>query len=184
MPIVRGKVIEPLYTAEQIAHRNQLLARQIAEGPTKDLLVIAILKGSFIFAADLLRALHETGLAPEVEFITLSSYGAGTVSQGVRIVKDIDSDVKDRDVLLIDDILESGRTLKFAKELLFERGARNVTVAVLLDKRMKRKEALEAEYVGFDCPDHFVVGYGMDVAYAFRELPFVGVVTGDAPTEG
>ena len=109
--------------------------REIAKGPTKDLLVIAVLKGSFIFAADLIRALHDTGLAPEVEFITLSSYGTGTVSQGVRIVKDIDSDVQDRDVLLIDDILESGRTLRFAKELLYERGARNVTIAVLLDKK-------------------------------------------------
>ncbi len=180
MPVVRGKNIEPLFTAEQIAERNKALAQQIASGPTKDLLVIAVLKGSFIFAADLLRALHETGLAPEVEFITLSSYGAGTVSHGVRIVKDIDSDVRDRDVLLVDDILESGRTLRFAKELLYERGARNVSLAVLLDKSVKRQEELEADYVGFECPDYFVVGYGMDVAYAFRELPFVGVVTGDA----
>jgi hypoxanthine phosphoribosyltransferase len=173
MPVVRGKNIDPLFTAEQIAERNRELALEITKGPTKDLLVIAILKGSFIFAADLLRALHDTGLAPEVEFITLSSYGSGTVSQGVRIVKDIDSDVKDRDVLLIDDILESGRTLRFAKELLYERGARNVTLAVLLDKRVKRQENIEADYVGFECPDYFV-------AYAFRELPFVGIVTGDA----
>jgi hypoxanthine phosphoribosyltransferase len=184
MPVVRGKNIEPLYTADVIAERNRAIAAEIAKGPTNDLLVIAFLKGSFIFAADLLRALHDVGLAPEVEFITLSSYGAGTVSQGVRIVKDIDSDVKDRDVLLIDDILESGRTLLFAKELLYERGARNVSIAVLLDKSVKRKEELEADYVGFECPDYFVVGYGMDVAYAFRELPFVGVVTGDAPSEG
>ena len=134
----------------------------------------------FIFAADLIRALHDVGLAPEVEFITLSSYGTGTVSQGVKIIKDIDSDVKGRNILLIDDILESGRTLLFAKELMFERGAANVTIAVLLDKKVKRKEVFEADYVGFECPDYFVVGYGMDVAYAFRELPFVGVVTGDA----
>jgi hypoxanthine phosphoribosyltransferase len=180
MPVVRGKVIEPLFTAEQIAERNLSIAAQIAKRPANDLLVIAILKGSFIFAADLLRALHDVGLAPEVEFITLSSYGVGTVSQGVRVVKDIDSDVKDRDVLLIDDILESGRTLRFAKEMLYERGARSVSIAVLLDKRVKRKEDLEADYVGFECPDYFVVGYGMDVAYAFRELPFVGVVKGDA----
>lgn len=180
MPVVRGKNIEPLFTAEQIAARNIELAEKIMQGPTKDLLVISILKGSFIFAADLIRALHVTGLAPEVEFITLSSYGSGTVSRGVKIIKDIDSDVKDRDILLIDDILESGRTLRFAKELMYERGARNVTIAVLLDKSVKREEKLEADYVGFECPDYFVVGYGMDVAYAFRELPFVGVVTGDA----
>lgn len=184
MPVVRGKNIEPLYTAETIAARNTELADMIVEGPHKDLLVIAVLKGSFIFAADLIRAMHNTGLAPEVEFITLSSYGLGTVSQGVKIIKDIDSDVHGRDVLLIDDILESGRTLRFAKELMFERGARNVTIAVLLDKRVKRKVELEADYVGFECPDHFVVGYGMDVAYAFRELPFVGVVTGDAEYAG
>ena len=180
MPVVRGKSIEPLFTAEKIAERNREMAEQIDAGPVKDLLVIAVLKGSIIFAAYLIRSLHHTGLAPEVEFITLSSYGAGTESMGVRIVKDIDSDVHGRDVLLIDDILESGRTLLFAKELLYERGARNVTIAVLLDKSVKRKEKLEADYVGFECPDYFVVGYGMDVAYAFRELPFVGVVTGDA----
>jgi len=180
MPVVRGKNIDPLYTAETIAARNIEMAQQIAKGPNHDLLVIAVLKGSFIFAADLIRAMHTTGLAPEVEFITLSSYGTGTVSQGVKIIKDIDSDVHGRDVLLIDDILESGRTLRFAKELMYERGARTVTIAVLLDKKVKRSTDLEADYVGFECPDYFVVGYGMDVAYAFRELPFVGIVTGDA----
>ncbi|QLF68581.1 hypoxanthine phosphoribosyltransferase [Peteryoungia desertarenae] len=180
MPVVRGKNIEPLYTAEQIAERNHAIAAEIAKGPCDNLLVIAILKGSFIFAADLIRALHAVGIAPEVEFITLSSYGTGTVSQGVKIIKDIDSDVKGRNVLLIDDILESGRTLVFAKELMLERGAANVGIAVLLDKKVKRKEVFEADFVGFECPDYFVVGYGMDVAYAFRELPFVGVVTGDA----
>ena len=154
MHIVRGKKIETLYDAGQIAKRNEELAVQIAGGPTKDLLVIAVLKGSFIFAADLTRALHAAGLAPEVEFITLSSYGTGTVSQGVKVVKDIDSDVTGRDILLIDDILESGRTLTFAKELMYERGARNVTIAVLLDKREKRKTDLEADYVGFEWMAH------------------------------
>ena len=180
MHVVRGKTINTLYTAEQIAQRNAELAADIKNGPVQDLLVISVLKGSFIFAADLIRAMHSAGMAPEVEFITLSSYGTGTVSQGVKIIKDIDSDVSGRDILLIDDILESGRTLSFAKELMYERGARNVTIAVLLDKREKRKVDLVADYVGFECPDYFVVGYGMDVAYAFRELPFVGIVTGDA----
>ena len=179
MPVVRGKIIEPLFSAEQIAARNTDIAKQISAGPVNDLLVIAVLKGSFIFAADLTRALHAAGLAPEVEFITLSSYGTGTVSQGVKIIKDIDSDVKGRNILLIDDILESGRTLLFAKELMFERGAANVTIAVLLDKKVKRKEVFEADYVGFECPDYFVVGYGMDVAHSYRQLPFVGVVETD-----
>ena len=180
MPVVRGKNIEPLYSAEVIAERNRAMADEIVKGPTDNLLVISVLKGSFIFAADLIRAMHAAGLAPEVEFITLSSYGTGTVSQGVKIIKDIDSDVHGRDVLLIDDILESGRTLRFAKELMYERGAKSVSLAVLLDKKVKRQIDLEADYVGFECPDYFVVGYGMDVAYAFRELPFVGIVTGDA----
>jgi hypoxanthine phosphoribosyltransferase len=180
MPVVRGKNIEPLFTPDMIAARNRAMAAEIAESPKKDLLVISILKGSFIFAADLIRALHDAGLAPEVEFITLSSYGRGTTSQGVKIIKDIDSDVRGRDVLLIDDILESGRTLRFARDLMYERGANNVDIAVLLDKRSRREGNLDADYVGFECPDYFVVGYGMDVAYAFRELPFVGVVKGDA----
>ncbi|TNB46475.1 hypoxanthine phosphoribosyltransferase [Martelella lutilitoris] len=180
MHVVRGKTIEVLFSTEDIARRNEELANEIASGPSKDLLVIAILKGSFVFAADLIRALHKVGLAPEVEFMTLSSYGTGTVSRGVRLVKDIDSVVEGRDVLLVDDILESGRTLRFARNLMLERGAANVSIAVLLDKQNKREEALEADYAGFHCPDRFVVGYGMDVAYAFRELPFVGVITGDA----
>ncbi|WP_075291454.1 hypoxanthine phosphoribosyltransferase [Pararhizobium arenae] len=180
MPVVRGKNIEQLFSAEVIASRNKEMAEEIVKGKTNDLLVISVLKGSFIFAADLIRAMHSAGLAPEVEFITLSSYGTGTVSQGVKIIKDIDSDVHGRDVLLIDDILESGRTLRFAKELMYERGANSVSLAVLLDKKVKRQTELEADYVGFECPDYFVVGYGMDVAYAFRELPFVGIVTGDA----
>ncbi len=180
MPTVRGKTIDVLFTPEQIAERNLALAAEIAEKPKNDMLVISILKGSFIFAADLLRALHAVGLAPEVEFVTLSSYGKGTKSQGVKIIKDIDSDVTGRDILLIDDILESGNTLRFARDLMYERGARSVSIAVLLDKRSKREGTLDADHVGFVCPDYFVVGYGMDVAYAFRELPFVGVVTGDS----
>ncbi len=180
MPVVRGKIIEPLFTPDVIATRNRAMAKEIAASPKKDLLVISILKGSFIFAADLIRSLHDAGLEPEVEFITLSSYGRGTTSQGVKIIKDIDSDVKGRDVLLIDDILESGRTLRFARDLMYERGANDVDIAVLLDKRSRREGNLDADYVGFECPDYFVVGYGMDVAYAFRELPFVGVVKGDA----
>ncbi|WP_419906681.1 hypoxanthine phosphoribosyltransferase [Hoeflea sp.] len=180
MPVVRGKNIDILFTPDQIAQRNLDLAAQIAAEPKTDLLVISILKGSFIFAADLLRALHAVELAPEVEFITLSSYGKGTKSQGVKIIKDIDSEVTGRDILLIDDILESGNTLRFARDLMYERGAKNVSIAVLLDKRSRREGTLNADYVGFECPDYFVVGYGMDVAYAFRELPFVGVVTGDA----
>lgn len=174
---IRGRKIKSLYDAEQLAVRNDALALEIAERGQKDLLVIAVLKGSFIFAADLVRSLHKAGLTPEVEFISLSSYGAGTESSGtVKIVRDIESEVVGRNVLLIDDILESGRTLAYAKKLMKERKAASVEIAVLLDKKGKRIADIDAEYVGFECPDYFVVGYGMDVGHAFRELPFVGIV--------
>jgi hypoxanthine phosphoribosyltransferase len=142
--------VKVLYDERTIAERTEALAREIAAAKPKNLLVVAILKGSFMFAADLLRALHRVGLEPQVEFFHLSSYLSGTVSSGtVKILRDIESSVRDRDVLLVDDILESGRTLAFAKDLLIAR---------------------------FVCPDVFVVGYGMDVAHSYRELPFIGRV--------
>ncbi|WP_311031630.1 hypoxanthine phosphoribosyltransferase [Mesorhizobium koreense] len=180
MPVVRGKDIEILFSASAIARRNLELAKEIAGRDYNDLLVISILKGSFIFAADLIRAMYDAGISPEVEFIFISSYGAGTTAGEIRVLRDIDNDVTGRDILLIDDILESGNTLKYTRDLMLSRGARNVDIAVLLDKRMRRKADIDPDFVGFDCPDHFVVGYGMDVAHAFRELPFVGIVKGDA----
>ncbi|MGU3401394.1 hypoxanthine phosphoribosyltransferase [Brucellaceae bacterium D45D] len=176
MPQVGGKTIEVLFSPEKIAERNLELAKAIAGREFHDLLTISILKGSFIFAADLIRAMHEEGLEPDVEFITVSSYGTGTTSGEIRLLRDIDSNVRDRDVLLIDDILESGKTLKFVRELMLERGARSVSIAVLLDKSVRRKVDLDADFVAFECPDYFVVGYGMDVAHAFRQLPYVGHV--------
>lgn len=172
--------IDVLYSETDIAEKVNEIARQVVEGRPENLLVVAILKGSFMFAADLLRALHRHGLNPQVEFMMLSSYGAGTVSSGtVRVVRDIDTDVAGRDVLIIDDILESGRTLAFAKALIQDRGARRVDIAVLLEKPGKLKADVAADLVGFVCPDAFVVGYGMDAAHAWRELPFVGVVRED-----
>jgi hypoxanthine phosphoribosyltransferase len=169
--------IRVLFDAETIAARNIALAGEIKAAAPQQLLVIAVLKGSFVFAADLLRAMHATGLAPEVEFISLSSYRDGTVSSGtVTILHDVESDVRGRDVVLVDDILESGRTLAFAKDLLAARGARRVLTCVLLEKPGKRAISLDPDFVGFVCPDLFVVGYGMDVAHAFRQLPYVGVV--------
>lgn len=179
MPIVRDKKIEVLFSADDIARRNNELAEEIALGDLKNLVVISILKGSFVFAADLIRALHAAGLAPEVEFISVSSYGAGTEPGELKLLRDVETDVTGRDVLLIDDILESGNTLKFTRDRMIERGAARVAIVALLDKSMKRKTDVKADYVGFECPDKFVVGYGMDVGHAFRELPFVGVVTGE-----
>jgi hypoxanthine phosphoribosyltransferase len=170
--------VRVLFDEATIARRNEEIARAVAGAETRDLLVVAVLKGSFMFAADLIRALHRAGLSPHVEFVHLSSYRAGTTSSGqVAILRDVESDVGGRDVLLVDDILESGRTLAFAKDLLMARGAGRVLTAVLLEKPGKRAVNVKADFVGFTCPDVFVVGYGMDVAHAYRQLPFVGVVS-------
>ena len=172
-----ARQVKVLFDEEAIAERNNGLAAEIAAVDPKDLLVVAVLKGSFMFAADLIRALHRVGLEPHVEFIHLSSYLEGTVSSGtVRILKDIESSVRDRDILLVDDILESGRTLAFAKDLLVARGARRVMICAMLEKPGKRAVQIAADFVGFSCPDVFVVGYGMDVAHSYRELPFIGRV--------
>lgn len=179
MPVVRDQSIEVLYSAEKIAERNEEIALSVANASYRDLLVVAILKGSFIFAADLIRAMHQVGLSPEMEFISVSSYGAGTQSGELKLLRDIETDVTGRDVLLIDDILESGKTLAFTRDLLLSRGANAVLLAVLLDKPFRRQIDIKADHVGFECPDVFVVGYGMDKAHAFRELPFVGKIAGN-----
>jgi hypoxanthine phosphoribosyltransferase len=170
-----GETIEILFSAEEIAARATALAREIADADFKNLLVVPILKGSFIFGADLLRALHETGCAPEVDFIFLSSYRDKTHSSGqVEVVSDIKVELSGRDVLLIDDILESGRTLAFASDLIRSRGANRVATCVLLDKPVKRAVEITPDFCGFECPDAFVIGYGMDLAHKYRELPYVG----------
>ena len=172
-----ARQVKILLDEKTIAERIAELAREIAAAEPKDLLVVAILKGSFMFAADLLRALHRVGLEPHVEFIHLSSYGKGKISSGsVTILKDVESSVKDRDILLVDDILESGRTLAFAKDLLIARRARRVLVCSLLQKPGKREVDVEADFVGFVCPDLFVVGYGIDYAGEYRNLPYVAIL--------
>ena len=177
MMVIDGKQIEILFEEHEIADRVSAIARAIADTSPLNLLVVPVLKGSFVFAADLLRALHKAGLSPEVDFMMLASYRANTSSSGqVEILRDIETDVRGRDVLLMDDILESGRTLAFAKDLLVARGAGRVMTCVLLDKPGHRAAELDADFIGFECPDRFVVGYGMDMGHQFRELPFVGHV--------
>lgn len=169
--------IRVLYDEATIAARNAEMAAEIAAEAGENLLVVAVLKGSFMFVADLIRAMHRAGMAPQVEFVHLSSYRSATISSGqVEILRDVQSDVRGRHVLLVDDILESGRTLAFAKDLLAARGAARVSTAVLLEKPGKRAVNIAADFVGFECPDYFVVGYGMDVAHSYRQLPYVGVI--------
>ncbi|XSG81965.1 MAG: hypoxanthine phosphoribosyltransferase [Methyloligella sp. ZOD6] len=170
--------VKPLYDAPRIAARVDELAQEIASAGLQRLVIVAVLKGSFIFAADLIRALHARGLAPEIDFIFLASYGAGTTSQGsVKVLRDVGTALSGRDVVLVDDILDSGRTLAFAKDLLLQRGASRVMTCVLIDKQgVERAVPIEADYTGFACPPEFVVGYGMDLAHRYRELPYIGVV--------
>lgn len=170
--------IEIIFPADAIDRRISALAGEIAATGLTDLLVVAILKGSFVFAADLIRALHHSGLSPEVDFITLSSYGKSTQSSGsVNILQDLDLDLAGRNVLLVDDILESGRTLAFARQLVLSRGAKSVATCVLLRKPVARAVAIEPDFHAFNCPPVFVIGYGMDAGYRYRQLPFVGCLT-------
>ena len=172
-----GPELEIIFAPEAIARRLGELAREIANERADNLMVVAILKGSFVFAADLIRALHGVGLAPEVDFMTLSSYRKARTSAGqVTILRDMDLDVRGRNVLIVDDVLDSGRTLAFAKDLIAARGAASIRSCVLLDKQAARAVAIEPDYCAFECPDVFVVGYGMDVAHRYRELPYVGRV--------
>jgi hypoxanthine phosphoribosyltransferase len=167
--------IEVIFPPEVIAARVDALAAEVAAAGLDNLLVIPILTGSFVFSADLLRGLHKAGLQPEVDFLSLASYRRGTRSAGsVDILRDLELEVAGRNVLLIDDILDTGRTLAFAKDLVSARGAACIRTCVLLNKRIHRAVSIEADFVAFECPPVFVVGYGMDIAHRYRELPFVG----------
>jgi hypoxanthine phosphoribosyltransferase len=171
--------IDVLYNADEIAHVNARLARDIAFFYAKDFMIVALLKGSFVFAADLVRALHDENRHPQIDFMTLSSYGNATTSSGKMTVnRDLSEDVTGKDILLVDDILESGGTLDYARNYLLERGAKSIKICVLLDKPHKRRDDLpiDADFVGFSIEDHFVIGYGLDYAGWFRELPYIGVL--------
>lgn len=169
--------IARLFDEATIAARVDALAGRIASDMPRDVLIVVILKGSFVFAADLIRALDRRGMLPRIDFMTLSSYGEATRSSGkVTLVRDISEDVTGRTVLIVDDILESGHTLKFARDLLMGRGAAVVRSCLLLDKKQKRVIPIEADYVGFEIGDQFIVGYGLDYAHYYRSLPYIGVV--------
>lgn len=172
--------IDVLIPADDIARRVDALARDIVADLPGEFLVVVILKGSFVFAADLIRALERAGASAQVDFITLSSYRDGTSSGGtVNVTHDLSENVTGRDVLIVEDILESGRTLVFARDYVRERGAASVRTCLLLDKPDKRRVPIEADYVGFTIGPAFVVGYGLDLAHRYRGLPYIGVVNAD-----
>ena len=171
-------VKEILIDKQTIADRVDALVDAIAVESSGNLVVIGILKGSFMFLADLMRSFHRHDVHPRIDFLTLSSYGSGTASSGqVEIIHDIREEIAGADVLLVDDILDTGRTLAFTKELLADRGARSVRTCVLLDKKAHRAVELEADHAGFPIADHFVVGYGLDYDNLYRELPHIAKVT-------
>jgi len=155
------------------------MARAIARdwSESGELLVVALLDGVFVFVADLVRALWRHGVRSRIAFVRASSYGSGTVSTGtVQLGGESDLDVAGRTVLLVDDILDTGRTLDRAREHLGELGATTVVTAVLLDKPSRRQVPIEADHVGFEVPDRFVVGYGIDCAEDYRYLPYIATL--------
>lgn len=165
-----------MYSEEAIAGRIAELGRQIAaDYAGKELVLVGVLKGSCVFMADLMRAID---LPLTIDFMSVSSYKDGTVSSGdVEILKDLSNPIRGKDVLVVEDIVDTGLTLTRLLELLGSRGANSIRLAAFLDKPEPRiNKALEIDYIGFTIPNEFVVGYGLDAAGRYRNLPFVGVV--------
>lgn len=173
-PSVHPDIEAVLFNQAQISKRIDVLAKEInAEYKDRYLIMVAILKGSFIFLGDLLRRLT---VPVEVDFLSLSSYIGDRSSEMVKLNFDIRLDVKDRDVLLVDDIVDTGFSLTFARKHILSKGAQEVDVCVLLDKPERRKVLVPVRYTGFIVPDRFVVGYGLDYNERYRELPYIGVL--------
>ncbi|AQP53965.1 hypoxanthine phosphoribosyltransferase [Vagococcus penaei] len=163
------------YSKEQLNERVTALGAQIsADYAGKNPLVVGVLKGAVPFLADLTRAIN---IHLEMDFMDVSSYGSATVSSGeVRILKDLDTNVEGRHIILVEDIIDSGRTLKYLVDMLKHRKAASVKIVTMLDKPEGRVVEMEADYVGFDVPNEFVVGYGLDYAESYRNLPYIGVL--------
>lgn len=164
-----------LLDEEQLRQKVKELGAQISKDYAgKPLLVLGILKGSFIFMADLIR---EITIPCQVEFMAVSSYHSGVKTSGVvKIIKDIDINPKEYNILVVEDILDSGLTLSYLRDLLLRRGAVDLKIATLLDKPSRRKADVQADYCGFEVPDAFLVGYGLDYAEQYRNLPYVGIL--------
>ena len=172
---VQDDIKNVLFSKEEINAKVAELAARIDEDYAgKDVLLVGVLKGAIMIMADLSRALkgHYT-----MDWMAVSSYGSGTKSSGVvRILKDLDKPINGKDVLIVEDIVDSGMTLSFLKENLLSRGATSLHIATLLDKPKRRRVPLEVDYFGFTIPDEFVVGYGLDYAEKYRNLPDIGVL--------
>ena len=164
-----------LYSEEQIQAKVREMGQQLSKDFNgRNPLVICVLKGAFIFMSDLVKSIS---VPLEIDFMAVSSYGQSTKSSGVvKIIKDLDVSVEGRDVIIVEDIIDSGLTLSYLIDVLERRNARSVTVAALFDKPARRTVDLEPDYKGFVLPDEFVVGYGLDFAEKYRNLPYIGIL--------
>ena len=164
-----------LYTEEELRRRVKELGCQItADYAGREPLLISVLRGAYIFMADLTRSIN---LDVTVDFLSVSSYGAGTVSSGqVEIKKDLSSSIEGKDLIIVEDILDSGNTLYYLLDVLRARKPASIRVCTLMDKPERRTKPIKADYVGFTIPDAFIVGYGLDYAEKYRNLPYVGVL--------
>ncbi len=168
--------LEMLISREEIEKRLTEIAKQLEKDyENEKVIFVGILKGSFVFLADIIRKVK---IPIEIDFMTASSYGNETVSSGsVKIVKDIDINVKNKHILLVEDIVDTGYTLDYVKKFLDSKGAKSVKCLALLDKPERRKVDIDVEYIGFTIPDKFIVGYGIDYAQKYRNLDHIAAVT-------
>ena len=178
--MIDGSTPSVLFTPDRIQERVRQLGAEIGAGYADgcEVHLVSVLKGGAVFLADLMRAL---GRPATVDFVRLASYGSGTRPEGPpRLVMDLDDDLTGRDVLIVEDIVETGHTLALLIETVRARAARSVRTAALLDKPSRRRVEVDVEHVGFTIPDRFVVGYGLDYAGRYRHLPYIGVLDGAA----
>ena len=182
MSVMDQDILKVLYTEEEIARRvRELGSRMYEDLKDKNPLFVSVLRGAFIFMADITRACQ---VRCDVEFIAVSSYGNSTSTSGaVQITHDIQQDISGRNLVVIEDILDSGNTLAFLKQYFLTKGAASVSICPLLDKPSRREKAIHADYVGFEVPDEFVVGYGLDYAQKYRNLPYIGVLKPEVYSE-
>ena len=168
-------ILRVLYSEEELEAKCAELGAQISKDyEGKNLLLVSVLKGAVVFMTDLMR--HIT-VPCSIDFMVVSSYGSGVKTSGVvKNVKDLDADLAGKDLLIVEDILDTGMTLHYLKQLLQDRNPNSIRIATLLDKPERRRAAVRADYVGYQVPDEFVVGYGLDYDEKYRNLPYVGIL--------